>query len=262
MERTSALSAEIDERARLAARLETLQTELFHATRVSTAGQMAAQIAHEVNQPLTAAANSIQAARRLLAADGETDVTLQVLDEAARDVLYVGQLVRRVRSFIGQGIGKRRTENIATIIEEATSLVLTPSVVPRPGLDLRFDPSAATIFADRILIVQVLTNLLANALDAIATSPQQQVTVTTTSSPPNMVRISVADTGVGLSSAIIERLFEPFASTKPRGMGLGLSICRSIVEAHGGTIWWNANIGGGSLFSFTLPMGEPNSHGG
>jgi PAS domain S-box-containing protein len=258
VERTSALNAQIAERERLSHRLAILQTELFHATRVSTAGQMASQIAHEVNQPLTAAANSLGAARRLLKNEGDSEVMREVLDEARHEVLRAGQIIQRVRDFTRSGISERKAEDLAAVIEEASALVLAPTAVPRDGADFQIDAKETRVFVDRIQIVQVLVNLFRNALEAMEASQRQRLTVRATLTKAGVVEVSVADTGVGVAPESVDRLFEPFSSTKPGGMGLGLSICRSIVEAHGGMIGWAPNPGGGSEFRVTLPTDHPD----
>ncbi len=247
------LAAEMAEHKRMDARLQELQAELFHAARLSAAGQMAASLAHELNQPLTAMTSSIGAARRLLT-DGEVDLptTQEVIDEAAGQARRAGQIIRRLRDFVARGETEKRFESVTTMVEEAGALSLvgadTLGVTTRFG----FDPNVSAAFVDRIQIQQVLVNLMRNATEAMAGRPERRLAVSTALTGDGMVEIAVADTGPGLPKQVADHLFEPFVSTKRNGMGLGLSICRSIVEAHGGRLWSEANPGGGTVFRFTI----------
>jgi two-component system sensor kinase FixL len=233
--------------------LTALQTELFQATRLSAAGQMATQLAHEVKQPLTAAANSVGAMRRLLASETKADLLLQIADEAIGDIHTANTIINRIREFVGRSKGPRRTEELATIIYDAKALVLAPSLQPPVEFRCRIDPSAPTVFVDRVPITQVLVNLLRNAVEAMTSRHKRAIRVTTAFRSPAMVEVSIGDTGGSVAPEMTHRLFEPLQSTKPEGLGVGLSICRSIIEAHGGEIWWTSRRNGGAVFSFTLP---------
>jgi two-component system, LuxR family, sensor kinase FixL len=260
-ERTSELAdannrlvMEIAERERADARLQELQLELFHAARLSAAGQMAAALAHELTQPLTATVNSVNAARRLLAkGDREMIETIgQVMHEAAGSALRAGQIIHRMRDFVARGNTEKRVERVTTMIKEASALALTRSGAPGVQVRFRFDRNAARVLADRVQIRQVLVNLMRNAVEAMGASSQRQIALTTTLLDPETVEIAVADSGSGIAENVIPHIFEPFVSTRRNGMGLGLSICRSIVEAHGGTLRAEPNPGGGTIFRFTL----------
>jgi PAS domain S-box-containing protein len=251
------------ERERADARLHELRLELFHAARLSAAGQMAAALAHELNQPLTAAANFINAARRGLA-DTERhapDTVREDMKEAARQVLRAGQIIRRLRDFASGGETERRIENVVTMVEEASALALGGSGALGVEARFRFDPSATWAFADRIQIQQVLVNLMRNALEAMTGCARREVTVSTALLDEETIEIVVADSGPGLVKYVVDHLFDPFVSTKAHGMGLGLSICRTIVESHGGTIRAVENPGGGLALRFTLPAapGDENN---
>jgi two-component system sensor kinase FixL len=175
-----------------------------------------------------------------------------VIDEAAEEVLRAGQIIRRLRDFVSRGETERRVESVVTMVEEASGLALTGAGAIGVRAGFRFDPDADRAFVDRIQIQQVLVNLMRNALEAMATSKRRELEVTTTLLDGETVEIAVADSGPGLAKEVANRLFEPFVSTKANGMGLGLSICRSIVEAHGGRLKGEPNLGGGTVFRFTL----------
>ena len=249
------LRAEIAEREQADARLLELQSELFHAVRLSAVGQMAGALAHELNQPLAAATNFVNAARRLLASGERAKVNTahEVMAEAAAEVLRAGQIIRRLRDFVALGETDRQPENLIALIEESSALALTGAGAAGVQAFFRFDPKAVRVFANRIEIQQVLVNLIRNALDAMAACARRELEVRTTLLDEETIEIAVADSGPGISRDVRHRLFEPFVSTKANGMGLGLSICRSIIEAHGGRLRSEPNPGGGTVFRFTLP---------
>ena len=249
------LRVEIAEREQADARLLELQSELFHAVRLSAVGQMAGSLAHELNQPLAAATNFVNAARRLLASGERAKVNTaqEVMAEAAAEVLRAGQIIRRLRDFVALGKTDRQPENLIALIEESSALALTGAGAAGVQAFFRFDPKAVRVFANRIEIQQVLVNLIRNALDAMAVCARRELEVRTTLLDEETIEIAVADSGPGISRDVRHRLFEPFVSTKANGMGLGLSICRSIIEAHGGRLRSEPNPGGGAIFRFTLP---------
>ena len=249
------LRVEIAEREQADARLQELQSELFHALRLSAVGQMAGALAHELNQPLAAATNFVNAARRLLASGERTKIKTahEVMAEAAAEVLRAGQIIRRLRDFVALGETDRQPENFIALIEESSALALTGAGAAGVQAFFRFDPKAVRVFANRVEIQQVLVNLIRNALDAMAACARRELEVRATLLDEETIEIAVADSGPGISRDVRHRLFEPFVSTKANGMGLGLSICRSIIEAHGGRLRSEPNPGGGTVFRFTLP---------
>jgi C4-dicarboxylate-specific signal transduction histidine kinase len=260
------LTAEMAERRRADSQLQELQFAHTHAARLSVAGQMAAAVAHELNQPLTAIANSASAARRLLAR-GERDKMAslrEIMDEMVEQSLRGGQILRRLREFVTRGETEKRVEKVATMIEEATAFSQTGSEALGILVRFQFDPQAAEALVNRVQIQQVLVNMMRNAFEAMAGSAQCELIVSTTSLDEETIEVAIADRGPGLSAEVASHLFEPFISTKRDGMGLGLSICRSIVEAHGGRIRYEPNFGGGTIFRFTLPASTRNgdSHAG
>ncbi len=235
-------------------RLKELQSELVHVSRVSAMGTMASTLAHELNQPLTAIANYVEAGRDLLAADGiasAAPMLHEALDEAAREALRAGQIVRRLRDFVARGETERAVCELQTLVTDAARLGLAGATERGIRLFTDFAADATLVVVDRVQIQQVIVNLLRNAMDAVADSERRDVRVTTMRQN-GLVRVSVSDTGAGIDPAIAPRLFEAFASSKAEGMGLGLSICRTIVEAHGGRIWAEPARDGGTIFHFTV----------
>jgi len=241
-------------------RLKELQSELIHVSRVSAMGTMASTLAHELNQPLTAIANYMEAARELLDRRDEKNEAFikEAVEEGAKEALRAGQIVRRLRDFVARGEVAQHVENLPAMIEDASRLALAGARERGVRAFFKLDPKAREAFVDRVQIQQVLVNLIRNGVDAIADRKVRDITVSTVSEPNGMIRVSVADTGTGLDPALAPQLFQAFASTKESGMGLGLSICRTIVEAHGGRIWAEDNPGGGTIFHFTIQSGEPD----
>lgn len=239
-------------------RLKELQSELIHVSRVSAMGTMASTLAHELNQPLTAIANYMEAACELLDRRDRTneEFVREAVEEAAKEALRAGQIVRRLRDFVARGEVAQHIENLPAMIEDASRLALAGARERGVRAFFNLDPKANDAFVDRVQIQQVLVNLIRNGVDAIADRAVRDITVSTACEPNGMIRVSVADTGGGLDPALAPQLFQAFASTKESGMGLGLSICRTIVEAHGGRIWAEDNVGGGTIFHFTIQSGE------
>ena len=245
---------DLTERQQTEARLESLQSELIHVSRVSAMGTMASTLAHELNQPITAVANYVEAVRDLLAHPDPDDIPMirDALDDTAKEALRAGHIVRRLRDFVARGEVEKTIEKLPVLINEAAVLGLMgareKSVEPRFDLD----PYASPVLVDKVQIQQVLINLIRNAVEAMADSPVRQLTVTSRPDQRGFVRVIVADTGPGVTPEVAEQLFTAFVSTKAEGMGLGLSICRTIVEANGGRIWMEPRTGGGTEFHFTL----------
>jgi C4-dicarboxylate-specific signal transduction histidine kinase len=248
------LRSESIDRRRMDTRMHKLQLELYHAARFSEAGQMAAALAHELNQPLTAAANSASAGRRLLAT-GDLERLGEVREamaEVAEQMVRAGQIIRRLRNFISRGETEKQIESIAIMIEEASALALKGSNATGVNVHFCLDPDASLALINPIQIQQVLTNLIRNAIEAMAACNQRDLRITTARLNEETIEVVVSDTGIGLSPDGAGRLFQPFVSTKPHGMGLGLSICKSIVESHGGDLNCEPNPEGGTIFRFTV----------
>jgi two-component system sensor kinase FixL len=225
-------------------------------------GTLASSLAHELNQPLTAAASYCEGARDLLLGelDAETIATVrEAVDEAAKQAVRAGQIVRRLRDFMSHGETERRIESLQRLVNEANALALVGSREHGIDLKLSLDADTDLVFVDRIQIQQVLVNLIRNAIDAMIGSSKRTLTIRTNRAHGGCVEVTVEDTGSGIDETIAPQLFQPFVTSKQSGMGIGLSICRSIVEGHGGRIWFEPGQNGGTAFHFTLPSGEAKS---
>lgn len=237
-------------------RLKELQSEVTHMSRFTALGEMASTLAHEINQPLTAISNYLKGSQRILQRlDGEEVAVLRdAIGKAADQALRAGQIIRRLREFVSRGDSERTIENLSKLIEDASTLALVGAREGGIETVFRLDPNATQVFADRIQIQQVLVNLIRNAIEAMAeAAPPRSLEIATVLREGGFVEVSVADSGAGLAPEVARNLFQPFVTTKRKGMGLGLSICRTIVEAHGGRISVAGREGGGTAFRFTLP---------
>jgi PAS domain S-box-containing protein len=246
---------DLSERKSAEAQLHRLQGELIHMSRVSAMGAMGAAIAHELNQPLAAVAN-YSAALQMLVARGEPDpaAVTEVAGQIGGEVLRAGTIVRRLRRLVAKGEAEAAPEDLATLIEETNTMALLGAA--EAGIACEIEHAAPLVVqADRVQVQQVLVNLVRNAIDAMRDSERRRLRITTEPAD-GAARIVIEDTGTGLAPEIRAHLFEPFGTTKDGGMGIGLSICRTIIEAHGGRIWAEDVPGGGTSFVFTLPLAE------
>jgi two-component system sensor kinase FixL len=232
-----------------------LQAELVHVSRLTAMGEMASALAHELNQPLSAISNYMKGSRRLLA--GSTDPNVpkieNAMERAAEQALRAGQIIRRLRDFVARGESEKRVESLAKLVEEAGALGLTGAREQGVVLRFKLDPACDMALVDRVQIQQVLVNLFRNALEAMANSEKKELVVSNARVADQMIEISVADTGSGFHEDVKSSLFQTFFTTKETGMGVGLSISRSIIEAHSGRMWAESNPTGGATFRFTLP---------
>ena len=236
-------------------RLNELQSEVTHMSRFTALGEMASTLAHEINQPLTAITNYLKGSRRLLERmEGEQACVLRdAVEKAADQALRAGDIIRRLREFVARGESERRVESLPKLIEDASTLALIGAKESGVEVSFRLDATADLVLADRIQIQQVLVNLIRNAIEImVETSNRRELEIATVANGDETVEVNVADTGPGLAPEVAAQLFQPFVTTKRKGMGLGLSICRTIVEAHGGRIWVDPRPGGGTIFRFTL----------
>jgi len=245
---------DLTERRDFEARLEELQSELIHVSRLSAMGTMASTLAHELNQPLTAIASFGEAAGAVLEGPGEPDKEMlrEVVGEMAQQSLRAGGIVRRLREFVSTGDVAKTIEDLPKVIEEASALALVGIREKGIATYFAYAPDATPVLIDRVQIQQVLINLMRNSLEAMEHAPAKNLSVTTALLDDATVEVSVADTGCGIAPEVRENLFQAFNSSKESGMGLGLSICRTIVEAHGGRIRAVDRPGGGTEFQFTL----------
>lgn len=243
------------------ARLQELQLEMLHVSRLSVMGEMASALAHELNQPLSAISNYMSGSRRLLAESSDPNASKieRALDRAAEQALRAGQIIRRLRDFVSRGESEKRVESLSKLITEAGALGL--SGAREQGVFLRFDldPEFDLVLVDRVQIQQVLVNLFRNALEAMAQSSVRELVAVNIKSADDAIEVAVSDTGHGFSPEAQANLFQTFFTTKETGMGVGLSISRTIVEAHGGRMWAEANPSGGATFHFTLPAAPSGS---
>ena len=245
---------DLTEERRSENRTQQLQTELAHISRLSALGEMGSALAHELNQPLAAIGNYITGSRRLLADIPGTGRAVAALEKAAEQVLRAGNIIRRLRDFVSRRASERRVESLAKLVEEASALGLVGVREKRVALQYKLDPEHDAIFVDRIQIEQVLVNLLRNGLDAMETATRRELVISSRLASKGVLEIAVSDSGAGLAPQAMARLFEPFYTTKAAGLGVGLSISRGIVEAHGGDMSAENNADGGATFRFTLPL--------
>ncbi len=245
---------DLTDRHRAEAEIRRMQAELVHVSRLSAMGAMASTLAHELNQPLTALANFISGARRIAEREcGEQPALFNALKSAEAGALRAGEIVRRLRELVSRGAVSVLVEHLPTLIEDAGVLAFVDERVLGVRHRLELDPAAQWVRADRIQIQQVLINLVRNAVDAMEYGTEREVVISTRAIADDLVEIRVADTGPGIAPEHIDRLFSQFMTTKSGGMGIGLPISRTIVEAHGGTISGANRPEGGAVFSFTLP---------
>jgi len=250
---------DLTERRRADLRLRDLQSELAHVGRINELGTLASSLAHEINQPLTAITSYCEGAMALL--NGEPDAAqLEMAREALRDTaeqaIRAGQIVKRMRDFLSHGETEHRLELLSRLVTEANALALVGSREHGIDVQVNLDPAFDHVFVDRIQIQQVLFNLIRNAIEAMIDGSVRSLGISSKSLAEGFVMVSIEDSGTGISENVAGQLFQPFVTTKKAGMGIGLSICRTIVEAHGGRIWFEPGSEGGTIFHFTLPKAE------
>ncbi|MCL4744087.1 MAG: PAS domain S-box protein [Burkholderiaceae bacterium] len=240
------------------------EEKLQRTARLVTMGEMASSLAHELNQPLTAILNYCMGlsarirTRQSAALEIEPKETLEALSKAAAQAERAGTVIQRIRAFVKRSEPERRWCKVSEIVAEAIGLAEIDARRRGVRIEIEIDPSVAPVYADPILIEQVLLNLAKNAIDAMSGARRRTLRVQATRRDAQ-VEFSVSDTGPGLSSEARSRLFEPFFTTKSEGMGMGLNICRSIVEAHRGRLWVEATPSGGCEFRFTLPAADTHA---
>lgn len=243
--------------------LRAMQAELAHVNRVTTMGQLSASIAHEVNQPIAATVTNAQAALRWLRAEPpDLDEVRASLSRIVEDGKRAGNVIGGIRALIHKVPSRKDWFDLNEAILEM--LVLTRSEALKHGISLqtRLAPDFPMVQGDRTQLQQVILNLILNAIEAMddLDDGTRELSISTGTEAGGGVRVTVRDSGPGLDPADVERVFQAFYTTKPKGMGMGLAICRSMVEAHGGRMWASANeTGGGAVFQFTLPLERDES---
>ncbi len=246
---------DISQRQGTERRLETLQAEMLHVGRLNAMGQMSAAIAHELNQPLTAVMNYIKAGRRTLDTGAAESVprAIEMIDKAGVQVLRAGAIIRNLREFVEKRDTQRGLENLNRVAEEAVALGIVGTAHLDVKIRLDLDPAIPPVMIDRIQIQQVVINLIRNSLEAMQGEETRELAIATANGDGNCVELTVSDTGPGLPADVRARLFQPFTTTKARGMGIGLSISHSIVNSHGGTISAVNRAPTGTVFRIVLP---------
>ena len=237
------------------ARLRALQTELLDVSRRSAVAQLSSALAHELNQPLAAIGNYVQACRRMLASadDRASEKVYGYMDRAVAQVDRAAAIITGLRDIVEKGRTVRAPEDANQVLEEAVATALLGARPAAVTVQQRYAPGLKPVLINRIQIQQVVLNLVRNAVEAMAGMPRRVLTIETRATEDGGVEAAISDTGPGLAPEVEARLFRPVVSTKETGMGVGLSICRSIIDAQGGRLWAERNAGGGTTFRFTLP---------
>ena len=251
----TAFIRDLTEQQRAELRMQEMQSELVHFSRLSAVGTMASALAHELNQPLTAVANYLEASRDLLdsPAPETREILREALSEAATQAVRAGEIVRKLRSYVSRGEVDARPVHLDQVVADAIALSRTSRERADIPVTVQQAESISRVMADPIQIQQVIINLIRNAMDAMSDLEDAHIAIRAMpDDDPGFVSIEVCDNGPGLSPEMKETIFKPFATTKAHGMGLGLSICQTIVEAHGGTIRAVSSPQGGTCFRFTL----------
>lgn len=239
-------------------RIRQMHDELNNFARLSAVGTMASAMAHELNQPLTAVSNYLEAARDLLKTpdDNTIKIVQEALGQASTQSIRAGQIIRRLRDFVSRGEIDTRPTELPPLVADAASLAKSAHKGPIPKVIERVDPQLVQVLADSVQIRQVLINLIRNAFEAMHGRDDPTVWVSASVRGDGMVCVEVRDNGPGFTQDVADEIFHPFNSSKPTGMGLGLSICQTIVEGHGGEIWAEPAPDGGASFKFTLKTAE------
>ena len=250
-------STDITRRKETELELRRQRTELAHVTRISVMGELAASLAHELNQPLTAILSNAQAALRFMAArPPDLEEVREILKEIVEDNSRASEVIRRIRALVKKEDIEFAPVDLASVVTDVMMLVHSDTVLQNVQISFKCDSDLPRVRGDRVQLQQVILNLLVNAFDAVKDCPGQdrQVVVRVERGGERMLKVTVRDRGTGLSGEALDKIFQPFYTTKRDGLGMGLSICRSIVEAHGGHLWAENNADRGATFCFTLPV--------
>jgi signal transduction histidine kinase len=251
------------ERKQAASAARAARAELALAQRRSLAGELVGSLAHELNQPLAAVLSNLEGVARLLSDQRpQSALVYKAVKNAIQDVKRAGEIVRRVRGFFQNGAAHRTAVDLRSVVKEVAELVSNEASFRRTTLRIDDSSTVLPALADRVQIQQCVMNLLINALDATSQvkSGPREISIRIAPERRGWIGVSICDTGAGVVPEIANRLFEPFATTKPNGMGLGLLVTKSIVEGHGGRVWFTSNRDGGTTFTFTLPVAKSEEH--
>jgi PAS domain S-box-containing protein len=235
-----------------------LQKELLHVSRVTAMGELTAALAHELNQPLMAIMGNVQAAQKFLAPDAhgqgpDLAEIREILDDVVKDSKRAAEIIRKIRGFLKKSLHKPVPLDLNSTIQEILPLIRSNALIKNVSLNIELAPDLPPVLGDRIQLQQVIVNLALNGFEAMTGEGEKKLTIRT-ASDGGTVTVSVKDTGTGIAVENPEDLFKPFFTTKNEGMGMGLAVNRSIIEAHGGSLTAENNRGPGATFSFTLPV--------
>jgi two-component system sensor kinase FixL len=251
---------DLTERQETETRMQELQSELVHVSRLTALGEMASALAHEINQPLSAITNYLKGSELLLQRDQvPIEKVREAIGRAADEALRSGEIIRRLRNFVSRGETERHPESLSKLIEEASALALVGAKHHGMRVSMDFDRGVDQVFVDKVQIQQVVLNLIRNAIDATAEQDERTLHVSVRDGGKGNSMVTVTDNGSGISREALEKLFQPFFTTKPQGMGVGLSISRTIIEAHGGHLRATNTDGGGARFEILLPTFKQQS---
>jgi two-component system, LuxR family, sensor kinase FixL len=254
---------DITERKRAESEILLQRQELAHVTRVSAMGELAASLAHELNQPLTAILSNAQAAQRFLASDSASmEEVREILKDIVDDDNRAGEVIRRIRALVKKEKIEFAPLDLGNVISDVVLLTHSDAILHNIRVVLEINSDLPPVRGDKVQLQQVLLNLLLNAFDALKNSPadERSVAVKAELDGADMLKVVVRDRGTGLNGDQLDKIFQPFYTTKRDGFGMGLSISRSIVEAHGGRLWAENNKDRGATFNFTLPTAFVSHH--
>jgi two-component system, LuxR family, sensor kinase FixL len=250
-------STDITRRKETEIELREQRAELAHVARISTMGELAASLAHELNQPLTAILSNAQAALRFMTSKpADLEEVREILHDIVKDNSRAGDVIRRMRALVKKEALEFSTLDLASLLRDVIALVHSDAILQNVRVTYELDDDLPPVRGDKVQLQQVVLNLLLNAFDAMNECPasEREVKLKTERQDAELIKVAVSDRGTGLSGDKLDKIFQPFYTTKGEGLGMGLSICRSIIEAHGGHLWAENNADHGATFYFTLPV--------
>jgi C4-dicarboxylate-specific signal transduction histidine kinase len=257
----STIARDLTRRKRAETEARRQRNELAHLSRVTMLGELSGSLAHELNQPLTAILSNAQAAQRFMTSpDVDLDEVRDILADIVEQDKRAGAVIHRLRLLLKKGEVQQQPLDVNDLVRDVLKLITNDLANQGVAMQAELVPSLPTVKGDRVQLQQVLLNLLMNACDAMNSnaSADRQIVVCTELANGGDVRFSVSDSGSGLAPEQLAQVFEPFFTTKAHGLGLGLSVCRTIISAHGGRLWATNNLEGGATFQFTLPVSQQN----